>query len=75
MSGKLRPGSSLCLCRGGCGRYFQSVRAFDRHRDGPWDKRRCCTTPRMAERGLVLDPRGFWRFPKRQYGAPLAEAA
>lgn len=71
---KLRPGSSVCLCRS-CGVYFQSVRAFEAHRVGPWDKRRCLTTPRMAERGLVLDPKGFWRWPKREYSAQSVAVA
>lgn len=62
----LRPGSRSCLCRA-CGAAFQSVRAFEAHRVGPWDERRCLTTPRMAERGLQLDPRGFWRWPQRAY--------
>lgn len=70
----LRPGSSVCMC-GACGAYFQSVRAFDRHREGPWDKRRCLTTPRMSQRGLELDPRGFWRFPKRAFATQQPVAA
>lgn len=70
----LRPGSLACLCRA-CGVYFLSVRAFDQHRVGPWSERRCLTTPRMSERGLVLDPRGFWRRPQREYTGPHAREA
>lgn len=70
---KLRPGSSLCGCRA-CGLYFQSVRAFDAHRVGPWAERRCLTTPRMSGRGLELDPRGFWRFPKRAFEMTARQA-
>lgn len=68
----LRPGSLACLCRA-CGAVFRGVREFDRHRVGPWSERRCVTTPRMGERGLEYDPRGFWRFPKRKYTGPRAQ--
>lgn len=70
----LRPGSLVCACRA-CGAVFQSARAFEAHRVGPWSERRCLPTPRMAERGLVLDPRGFWRWPKREYHAAHRVAA
>lgn len=65
----LRPGHSLCLCRA-CGVFFRSVRAFDRHREGPAAQRRCCATPRMPDKGLHPDPRGFWRLPLREYAGP-----
>lgn len=59
--------SRYCLCRG-CAQYFLSVRAFEKHRVvGPADKRACMSTPRMRDAGLELDPRGFWRFPKRKF--------
>ena len=67
----LRPGSLVCLCRS-CGAAFRGVREFDRHRDGPWSERRCLTAPRMRERGLQYDARGFWRFPRREYAGPCA---
>lgn len=66
LSRLLRQGSQACFCRS-CGVAFRSVRAFDVHRYGPAADRRCYTTPRMPERGLVLDARGFWSLPKRAY--------
>ena len=60
---KLPPGSNFCHCSG-CGAYFLNVRAFDRHRVGPARDRACTAGPDMADAGLELDPRGYWRFPK-----------
>lgn len=65
----LRPGSLVCLCRS-CGVALRGVREFDLHRAGLWAERRCLTTPQMAARGLALDPRGFWRLPRREYTGP-----
>ncbi len=62
---KLSPGnSSHCKCAG-CGFYFKSVRAFERHRYGLATKRRCMARPRMRDAGLALDARGYWRLPLR----------
>lgn len=72
---KLPAGSNFCRCAG-CGEYFRNVRAFDAHRVGeygPTGDRGCMTTPRMQEAGLLVDSRGYWRFPKRE--APTLEAA
>ncbi len=69
----LPPGnSSHCKCAA-CGLYFKSVRAFERHRAGPYasttsgSDRACVRPARMPEAGLELDLRGFWRFPKRKF--------
>jgi hypothetical protein len=62
----LPPDTGICLCRG-CGRRFQSLRAFDIHRVGPLLDRACLPTPRMAEKRLEQDSRGVWRLPKREF--------
>lgn len=55
-------GTNYCLCRP-CGRYFRTVRAFERHRRGEAGNRSCVADPR--ELGLELDGSGYWRFPPR----------
>lgn len=45
-----------CLCRG-CGKYFNSVAAFDKHRSGPAHAR-FCQDP--AEIGMVKNEGGWW---------------
>ena len=57
--------SSHCKCAG-CGEYFKSVRAFEKHRKGVWAERVCMATPRMRDAGLQQE-RGFWRFPRREF--------
>jgi len=47
-------------CRG-CGEYFNSVHAFDRHRVcGSPTVRRCLTTDEMAGAGMSVNSSGFW---------------
>ncbi len=58
--------SRYCLCRG-CAQYFLSVRAFEKHRVGPAEKRACMSTPRLPDAGLELDAQGYWRLPKREF--------
>ncbi len=48
-----------CTCRG-CGELFNSVTAFDAHRTGPADRRRCLTIPEMLEQGMVKNAAAFW---------------
>ena len=45
-----------------CGEYFNSTRAFDRHRTGTYQplERRCLTTAEMEVRGMSRNVRGFW---------------
>ena len=49
-----------CLCRG-CGEYFNSVYAFDRHR--VWASptvQRCLTHEKMVGKGMSINAYGFW---------------
>lgn len=50
-------------CRG-CGEYFRSNAAFDKHRTGEFNhrpsQRRCLTVDEMLERGMVKNAKGFW---------------
>ena len=62
----LKPGTNFCRC-GACGEHFRSVKAFDAHRQGPSDDRRCLPTPRMAAAKLSLDSECYWRLPKREF--------
>lgn len=45
-----------CLCQA-CGRYFNSVSAFDRHRVGSGAKIQCVDP---AQLGMILNAHGFW---------------
>jgi hypothetical protein len=45
-----------CKC-GGCGRYFNSVHAFDRHRSGK-PANRVCLDPESL--GMEVGSHGFW---------------
>lgn len=53
---------SRCQCAD-CGKYFGSVRGFDRHRVGKFDnpakRRRCLTLVELLARGWDRDARGF----------------
>lgn len=46
-------------CRG-CGEYFNSSRAFDRHRSGEFTARRCLSADEMLERGMAQREDSFW---------------
>jgi hypothetical protein len=48
-----------CLCRT-CGEYFNSTRAFDKHRFGDWGMRRCRTPDVMEALGMSKNAKGFW---------------
>lgn len=53
-------GSARNQC-GGCGQYFNSNWAFDRHRTGKFGVDRRCKTPEeMQADGLRLNKDGFW---------------
>lgn len=52
-------GGQRCLCRT-CGERFNSLSAFDRHRIGAFDDRRCLTPGEMRARRMMLNTRGFW---------------
>lgn len=51
---------SRCLCRG-CGEYFNSVHAFDRHRVWASDTvHRCLAHEEMIRKGMSINASGFW---------------
>ncbi len=46
----------------GCGEYFNSTHAFEKHRVGAHGvDRRCMTADEMRAAGMVLRDDGFWR--------------
>jgi hypothetical protein len=45
----------------GCGEYFNSTFAFDKHRTGDFGKdRRCLKADEMEAKGMSKNARGFW---------------
>lgn len=46
----------------GCGQFFNSTLAFDKHRTGAHQGggRRCLTPVEMAARGMDVNARGYW---------------
>lgn len=47
-------------CRG-CGEFFNSTFAFDKHRTGDFGKNRRCLTPdEMRAKGMSKNAAGFW---------------
>ena len=63
MSDPMLPiGTNYCLCRG-CGQYFGSVNAFDKHRSGPATARFCLETAELDGKGWRKDKKGYWRTP------------
>ena len=52
-----------CQCVG-CERLFWGVPAFDAHRIGTGEARRCANDAEMAKAGLLLDERGVWAWAK-----------
>lgn len=49
-----------CQCPA-CDGYFNSVKAFDRHRVGAYpNSRRCLSPPEMTRRGMTANRAGFW---------------
>lgn len=47
-------------CRG-CGEFFNSTFAFDKHRTGDFGKdRRCLTVDEMEAKGMSKNAAGFW---------------
>ncbi|MCC6170659.1 MAG: hypothetical protein IT481_01390 [Gammaproteobacteria bacterium] len=48
-----------CRC-GGCGERLNSITAFDRHRVGPFEARRCLSPEEMLARGWLVNSAGFW---------------
>jgi hypothetical protein len=50
---------SRCVCRG-CGQCFNSIFAFDLHRVGKPEARRCLSNDEMVEAGMTRNAGGFW---------------
>ena len=48
-----------CRCVA-CGGYFNSTRAFDKHRKGEYRNRRCLTEAEMLEIGMAKNTDGWW---------------
>ena len=63
MEKKLRGDRNQCR---GCGEYFNSTRAFDKHRVGRYatetkpNTRRCLTPEEMTKKGMLQSEDGFW---------------
>lgn len=56
---ELKPGGQTCQCAE-CGLFFTGVDAFDLHRYGEWDKRKCRTVAKMREMGMSANENGVW---------------
>ena len=64
-----------CQCAG-CGLYFKSTKAFDKHRRGtPGKDRRCLAPTEMLLKGMATDKRGFWVTARRFTAASCTEPA
>ena len=50
---------NACQCVG-CGKVFTSTSAFDKHRTGKPDNRRCLTTDEMIEKRMECKTNGRW---------------
>ena len=55
----LPPGTNYCKCSG-CGEYFGGVRAFEVHRVGVHEDRRCLLPSGMSRMGYRKSARGYW---------------
>ena len=55
----------------GCGEYFNSTFAFDKHRTGPYDRRRCLMAPEMRAAGMTKNKADWWisEASKHRFGA------
>jgi hypothetical protein len=56
-----------------CHQSFRSQGAFDKHRTGAGDERRCRAGDELAERGMIIDDIGQWRYPPPEDGAWLQQ--
>jgi hypothetical protein len=58
---KARRLSSVRGLRRNCGEYFNSIRAFDRHRVSVYpSNRRCLSGEEMLDHGMSVNKSGFW---------------
>ena len=74
--------ASRC-CRRGCGEFFNSISAFDRHRGTPYcvngtprsrSFRRCLTAEEIFLKGLTQNTSGFWIKESRKGSCGSADA-
>ena len=57
----LRGDHCRCSPLTGCGEYFNSTYAFDKHRTGKHGvDRRCLSPPEMLAKGMHQKPNGYW---------------
>lgn len=56
---RLAFGTDHCRCSA-CGEYFNSTFAFDSHRLGNPDVRRCLSVDEMRERGFSVNAKSLW---------------
>lgn len=56
----------------GCSEFFNSSRAFEKHRAGEHEggQRRCLTPDEMRERGMALNSSGWWVGSLRENASP-----
>lgn len=52
-------GHNRCQCAA-CKEYFNSVAAFDKHRTGRPEERRCMTEEEMRAKGMDKNQVGYW---------------
>lgn len=43
-----------------CKQYFNSIGAFEKHRTGKMNARRCLTEQEMLSKGMSINHAGFW---------------
>lgn len=56
---KLKFHRNMCRCPS-CGKHFNSVSAFEKHRIGPPENRRCLTRLEMENAGMSVNKRDYW---------------
>ena len=70
---KLPAGTNRCQC-GSCNAYFGGVRAFEVHRVGPPDNRRCLVPASASDRHgrplFKLDRNGYWVQTRNGFNKP-----
>jgi 2-keto-3-deoxy-galactonokinase len=69
-------GATHCECRGapyaGCGQRFTSTKAFDTHRAGAYNARRCLNVVEMIQAGMRFSEAGLWSMPEQPIPAPIS---
>ena len=62
----MKVGNTRCQCAD-CKEYFNSVAAFDKHRTGKWEARRCMSVDEMESKGMAKNNDGYWVTALRRY--------